>query len=146
MNRGNGVFLVMLFETQCSSSRMHVSIQLLSCHTNKPVGWLIDWLITLKLLVVIWCTWLPDHYTQCTKPLWTITRTIQAVTQDTSLQPYIWLLQLQRRVTVFFVRWAQIDLLTYLLTRLWIFVSSLVLVDCYLQTKNHLQKIVSWCG
>jgi len=26
-----------------SSSRIHVLIQLLSCHTNKRVDWLIDW-------------------------------------------------------------------------------------------------------
>ena len=61
--------------------------------------------------------WLPPKSTQSANPiarLWTITRTIQAVTKDTSLQAYIRLLTAVRRVTVFFVHWAQIDLLTYI--------------------------------
>ena len=48
-----------------------------------------------------------------------ITRTIQAITKDTSLQPYIWLLTAAALSDcVFFVHWAKIDLLTYLLTYL----------------------------
>ena len=41
----NSVHLDVIVQLRYNSSRMHVSVQLLSCRTNKPVDWLIDWLI-----------------------------------------------------------------------------------------------------